>query len=221
MSGIKRYELSGGSEFIWAVPLSGMGHVADEQPLPYIQKHGIELTPRFGGEELNSKLGLSSVPMPYGYLASGWPFLQRIFNIPRRRMNIYWRNIFKDLSHKDGFFHFLEQLKYSETENGFFGKSPLLHYTREFKINQNSIEIFDKIDFKENLHFLEFYLCPWAEFKTHHINFRCLITPSLEVNYSYTISSSTGLAILHAHKLLNVKFKKGESVSWSYTYHIL
>jgi hypothetical protein len=220
MSGIRRRQLANGTDVIWAVPLSGMGHTADEQPLPYLHWRGEELTPRYGGEESLPGSSIKSLPLPYGFLASTWPWRQRIFNLPRRRINIYWRNIFRDATRKDRLFHFIEQLKYSETEEGFIGNSPSLSYQRTFTLEDNLIIVNDTIIFKDRLHFSELYLCPWAEFQKDNHSPRCRIQPSLIPNHSHSINSSTGSAHWRAHKLLNIQYDKGDHVEWNYTYSI-
>lgn len=220
MSALKRHQLPNGTDVVWAVPLSGMGHTADEQPLPYLHRCGIELTPRYGGEESQPESGLKSLPIPYGFLSTGWPWRQRLFNLPRRRINIYWRNIFRDATRKDRLFHFIEQLKYRETKQGFIGNSPSLSYERTFRLENNSIIVNDTITFKDRLHFSELYLCPWAEFQNDNHGPRCHINPSLAPNHSHPISSSTGSANWRAHKLLNIQYDKGDHVDWNYTYSI-
>lgn len=220
MSGIQRRQLADGTEVIWAVPLSGMGHVADEQPLPYLQQNGVELTPRFGGEEDLEESGATSLPLPYGFLATHWPWRQRLFNLPRRRINIYWRNIFRDATRKDRLFHFIEQLQYRESDDGFIGQSPLLSYQRSFILRGNTIEVNDTLQFKDRLRFSDLYLCPWAEFQTSESRTKCHIQPSLAPNQSRVIKSSTGTANWHAHKLTNIQFDKGDQVNWGYIYEL-
>jgi len=220
MSGIQKRQLADGTDVVWTVPLSGMGHVADEQPLPYLQRHGVELTPRFGGEEQNPQSGLTSLPLPYGYLANPWPWRQRLFNLPRRRINIYWRNIFKDATRSDRLFHFLTQLNFCETRDGFQGSSPSLIYQRAFTLGGNTIEVNDTIEFKENLHFAELYLCPWAELQTDEANDNCRIKTSMRANHSFSIDSSTGTANWNAHKVVAAKYKKGDRLNWAYSYQI-
>lgn len=220
MSGIQRCRLPDGTNVVWAVPLSGMGHVADEQPLPYIQRRGVELTPRFGGEEQQRESGLTSLPVPYGYLAGRWPWRQRIFNFPRRRINIYWRNIFKDATRKDRLFHFIEQLEFIPTSHGFAGSSPLLKYRRSFQIGTNCIDVSDVIEFREDLHFAELYLCPWADFQTIDSSTKCHIQPTITANYFKPIKSSTGAACWHAHKVLDAKYRRGDRLTWEYKYLI-
>ena len=220
MSGIQRRQLPNGTDVVWAVPLSGMGHTADEQPLPYLHWRGMGLTPRFGGEESLAESGIKSLPLPYGFLSASWPWRQRLFNLPRRRINIYWRNIFKDATRKDRLFHFIEQLKYRETKQGFIGVSPSLSYERTFILQNNSIIVNDTITFKDRLHFSELYLCPWAEFQNDNHNPKCRIQPSLAPNHSNPISSSTGSGHWRAHKLLNIQYDKGDYVDWNYIYSI-
>lgn len=220
MSGIQRRKLANGADVVWAVPLSGMGHIADEQPLPYVNCRGVELTPRFGGEESLVESGCESLPLPYGFLASAWPWRQRLFNLPRRRINIYWRNVFRDASRQNGLFHFIEQLKYSEIKQGFVGDCPSLRYQRTFTLENNTIVVNDTLGFKARMHFSELYLCPWAEFQSENDSPECRIKPSLLPNYSRLIKSSTGSAHWRAHKLVNIQYDRGEHIEWSYTYGI-
>ncbi len=220
MSGIQRRRLADGTDVIWAVPLSGMGHVADEQPQPYLHRCGMELTPRFGGEELHKESGITSLPLPYGYLSTQWPWRQRLFNLQRRRINIYWKNIFRDFTRTNRFFHFLEQLDFSETTQGFVGTSPTLIFQRTFEINENSIDVIDTIEFKLDLQFSELYLCPWAELKEPDSITRCRIKPTLTENHTHTIQSATGAAYWHAYKVSDTKYKKGDRMSWAYNYQI-
>ena len=220
MSGIQRRQLADGTDVIWTVPLSGMGHVADEQPQPYLQRHGVELTPRFGGEEHLLESGPLSLPLPYGFLATQWPWRQRLFNLPRRRINIYWRNIFKDATRKDRLFHFVDQLKYREINDGFVGESPSLSFERKFSLGTNTLEVSDTLIFKDRLHFSELYLCPWAGFMERQASTTCCIQPSLAPNYTRPIKSSTGTALWHAHRLSNAHFDKGDHVDWNYSYKI-
>lgn len=220
MSGIHRRQLSDGTDIVWTVPLSGMGHVADEQPLPYLQRHGIELTPRYGGEEQNLQSGLLSLPLPYGYVASGWPWRQRLFNLTRRRINIYWRNFLKDFNHNDGLFHLLEQLDYHETKDGFHGYSPCLTFQRTFVFYSNGIDVRDRLNFKCNIHFSELHLCPWVDFVYPAQKKFLSIKPTMPANYQKQIKSSTGIAVLNFHTTSDVTFLKGDSCSWDISYRL-
>jgi len=105
---IKIHQLASKSAVaIWAVPLSGFGHTADEQPMPYIQINSQEVTPRFGGEERFTICGMTSLPLPYGKLGQRWPISHALHNFSRRKANIYWRNIFKTKNRKDKMFFLL------------------------------------------------------------------------------------------------------------------
>jgi len=115
---IFQHKLDGGASVIWAVPLSGYGHIADEQPLPYIHYKGNELTPRFGGEEGQAGCGLHTTGLPWGTLKNRWPLSQRIFNTFRRNINIYWRNIFVSRCRAENFFIFLNNLAISRHHKG-------------------------------------------------------------------------------------------------------
>lgn len=220
MSGIHRKQLSNGVQVIWATPLSGFGHIADEQPLPYLHCSNLELTPRFGGEEKFKSSGINSLPVPYGRLMGRWPWKQRLFNLLRRRINIYWRNILQHRTRSDKMFYFIEQLDFQETIDGFIGRSPMLDFSRSFSLKENTIKVNDILIFNMDITFDEFYLCPWAELEMSRSDIYCQITPSLPGNYKFPIQSSSGNAIWHAHKMYNVKFNKNEELSWNYLYQI-
>lgn len=208
----------GSCDAIWAVPLSGYGHVADEQPLPYIHCGDLALTPRFGGEEDSDTTGIASLPLPYGKLAGAWPLSQRLFNLPRRRVNVYWRNIFKSFTRADGTFYFAEQLYYSGESDGFVGKSPLLSFERNFIVEENSLLVSDQITARRNIHFAYLLCCPWAEFGDERTRAQCTIEPSLEPNRVLTIESSTGSAYLHAHHRESVHLRPGDTMHWRVRY---
>lgn len=220
MSKIIKNKLSNGVEIIWAVPLSGFGHVADEQPLPYLHINNNELTPRFGGEEANVESALPSLPLPFGKLSEDWPIRQKIFNASRKKVNIYWRNIFKSFCRRDRVFYFAEQLNYLSIKNGFLGESPVLSFKRTFQIKNNSIFVEDKIIFKVDIKFEEFFLCPWAEFPREKSFMVCFISSSLPVNYTKTIKSSSGQALWHANRVNDVFYKKGDIITWNYLYQV-
>lgn len=206
---------------IWAVPLSGFGHVADEQPMPYIQRDGQSLTPRFGGEEDCDATGLASLPIPYGKLRSPWPYAQRLFNFPRRRANIYWRLAFRSRSRADGMFFFAEQLNYNSTLEGFRGRSPVFSFSRRFIADGREIVVMDELCVKRSISFEYLLLCPWAEFEDRKIHNVCQIVPSLPANHALTIQSSTGTAVLRAHRLDNVTLDAGEMWAWHVRYKLL
>lgn len=220
MIGIHKKQLSNGVQVIWSTPLSGFGHIADEQPLPYLHSNNIELTPRFGGEEQCESSGIDSIPLPYGKLTNTWPWRQRLFNLLRRRVNIYWRNILQSRCRSDRYFYIIEQLKFKEVIDGFVGYSPVLDFYRSFVFQDNEIIVNDKIIFNMTVAFDEFYACPWAEFDSYNSEMYCQITPSLIGNYRFPIQSSSGNAIWHAHKMNNVQFNKGEILSWNYQYQV-
>jgi hypothetical protein len=219
-SGIQRRQLANGTEVVWATPLSGFGHVADEQPLPYLQRAGTELSPRFGGEESDSRCNIASLPMPYGRLATPWPWEQRLFNISRRRVNVYWRNVARSMCRDDLMFFFIEQLKYRATESGFAGVCPLLSYRRNFAINHNTVVVVDAITFKRSMRFNHIFLCPWVDFLKNDSSIRCTIEPSLSPNYKKEIKSSTGTSSWNAKKILNPQFEAGQTLVWKYIYRV-
>ncbi|MEZ8382415.1 hypothetical protein AB6C98_01645 [Vibrio splendidus] len=205
-----------GAEVVWSVPLSGFGHVADEQPLPYIHFNGTELTPRYGGEEALSASSIESLPLPYGKLKKNWPIQQRLFNLTRKKINIYWRNIFTTLCRNDKMFYFLEQQKFNGNQQGFVGGSPLLVFSRSFHFSDNSITVSDKIIFLKSIEFKYLHISPYVEFSDSC----CEIRTSRNVNNYEDMSSSTGKAIWKSQLLHNVKFNAGEEISWQYLYQI-
>ncbi|EOX4279486.1 hypothetical protein ACPF34_002541 [Vibrio cholerae] len=209
-------KLKCGAELIWSIPLSGFGHVADEQPLPYIHYKGLELTPRYGGEEIQPESSIESLPLPYGKLKNSWPFKQRLFNFTRRKVNIYWRNIFTSFSNKDMMFYLLEQLKFTGDKNGFVGVSPMLVFSRVITPFDDSIIVKDKISFLKEIEFEYFHFSPYAEL----LNSTCEIQTSRVVNNQKEISSSTGKAVWRSELVKDIKFKAGEEIEWQYLYQI-
>jgi hypothetical protein len=205
-----------GAEVIWSIPLSGFGHVADEQPLPYIHHNGIELTPRYGGEEALTASSIESLPLPYGKLKESWPFKQKTFNLIRKKINIYWRNIFATFCRNDKMFYFLEQLKFTGNDRGFVGASPLLIFSREIIISDNGLIVNDKISVLKAIEFEYFHISPYAELP----NTLCEIQVSRNINNEKQISSSTGKAIWKSELMKNVKFNAGEEIKWQYLYQI-
>ncbi|NOH45056.1 hypothetical protein F0259_14750 [Vibrio cyclitrophicus] len=213
---VYKEKLKCGAEVIWSVPLSGFAHVADEQPLPYIHCNGVELTPRFGGEEALTASSVESLPLPYGKLKKNWPIKQRLFNLTRKKINIYWRNIFATFCRNDKIFYFLEQQKFTGNKGGFVGVSPLLVFSREFKFADNRIIVNDKITFLKNIEFEYFHISPYAELSTSF----CEIKANQDINNEKQISSSTGKAVWKSKLLNNVKFNAGEEITWQYLYQI-
>lgn len=208
-------ELDNGAEAVWAVPLSGYGHVADEQPLPYIHYHGKELTPRFGGEESRYESSIASLPLPYGKLGDNWPIKQRLFNMSRKRMNIYWRNLFNSFCNREGNFYLLEQLLFRPIENGFIGKSPLFTFKREFLI-EDTIAVNDTLIAHADINFAHFHFAPYAQIPDS----LCLIKTNHSTNFEKVIASSTGSAVWRSDMQKNVKFKSGDVLTWQYLYQI-
>jgi len=149
-------KLANGAQVMWSLPTGGFGHAADEQPLPYIRYKGKSLTPRYGGDESIMQAGYESIPLPSFRLVDGWPLSQKIFNLFRRRINIYWRNLFATLCRPDNKFLFSEQLNYKAIEEGFYGFSPLVSHIRQFEFAKNQISIIDIIEFKVSMRIDEF-----------------------------------------------------------------
>lgn len=218
---IIKIKLSESIQGFWAVPLSGYGHTADEQPMPYLENEGIALTPRFGGEENKTESNNESLPLPKGKLKTKWPLAQRIFNLFRRRINIYWRNVFKTHTRIDKQFLFIEQLNYQEIKNGFKGECPLVTFVRTFEIEETVLIVKDIITFKKNVEFTEFEyaMTPILRCnakKTTHID----SDVDVEQNHVYPIQSSTGLAEMKSKKLENTIFKKGQLLEVRFRYKV-
>ncbi|TDM56046.1 hypothetical protein [Aliivibrio fischeri] len=212
---VYKEKLKCGAEVIWSVPLSGFGHVADEQPLPYIHFNGIELTPRYGAEEALIPSSIQSLPLPYGKLKKNWPIQQRLFNLTRKKINIYWRNLFKTFCRKDKMFYFLEQLQYKSIIDGFVGESPLIKYTRKFEIGTDWVIVRDRVFFKKKMEFDYCHISPICFFEDcKNID----IIVSLQTNYKKEVSSSTGKAICLSKKNENITFKNNEVLMWEYKY---
>ncbi len=209
-------KLGGGATVIWATPLSGYGHIADEQPLPYIHYKGNELTPRFGGEEGQVGSEPHTVGLPWGVLKNKWPLKQRIFNIFRKNINIYWRNIFVSRCKVDDFFYFLEQLEYKPSLQGFTGECPLIHFERKFFIEGASVQVEDTIVFKRSVSFEVFYPVNIPLFDSSLIKF----TSKKSLIKKGNQCSSAGEAVMHVLKKNNTKFKKGSTLIYQYKYEI-
>lgn len=197
--------LANGAEVIFAVPTGGYGHIADEQPFPFILHNGIVLTPRYGGEESFEVSGVNSLPLPRGIIER-WPLKQTFFNILRRRVNIYWKNIVRSFNSEKPNFYFSNQLDYCQTKNGFIGYSPIVTFQREVIIQKNTLIIKDAIQFKVNIYFQEFDYahCPML------VN--TVLKPKSDVlfNKIRTYSSSTGEFELKSKVLKQVQFKRDD-----------
>jgi len=205
-----------GAEVVWSIPLSGFGHIADEQPLPYIHHNGLELTPRYGGEEALTASSVESLPLPYGKLKKSWPLKQKIFNLTRKKINIYWRNIFSTFCRNDKVFYFLEQMKFSGNDMGFVGFSPLLIFSREIIADGDSLIINDKLSVVREIEFEYLHISPYAELPDS----LCDIKVTQHINNEKSISSSTGKATWKSKLLNDVKLNAGEEIKWQYHYQI-
>lgn len=199
-------------EAIWATPLSGYGHISDEQPLPYIHMSGKEMTPRFGGENVS----LKDLPLPYGVISSNWPLKQRIFNLFRKRINIYWRELFKSFTRKDNLFSLYQQCNFYQTSTGFKGVSPVVEFERIFTFSDYRIDIIDTLTFLTKMDFSEFIYCNFSE----NIESLIKITSSENLNFTSSFTSSTGEAHIKGVKLENISFLSGESLQCHLQYHL-
>jgi hypothetical protein len=219
---VKRFKLSKGIEGFWSVPTSGYGHTADEQPLPYMELGGVPLTPRFGGEEAFETSNNDSLPLPYGFLRDEWPIKQKIFNLFRRRINIYWRNLFKSRCRVDKKFLFIEQMNFEAMNFGFVGESPVARFERAFQINKTSIIVHDKIVLKQKISFQEFVVLsiPTLCCEQKKKILKAHILDSFEGASSRTkkIQSSTGWADVTEMFYKQKIFRKNDVLNISYQY---
>ena len=216
MNEIKKIKYHNEIEGFWAVPTSGFGHLCDEQPLPYLRRKDQDLTPRLGGEINANNYSERIIPLPYGKLSGSWPKKQKFFNFTRRKINIYWKNIFKSRCNKERIFYFYDQLNYKGFKNGFEGKCPILTMKRIFQIEEKRILVKDIINFKENLEFNYFHLNPYIFFKSKKEFVK--ISTSNNTNYQESFKSSTGEGVFSSYLIKNCKFKKSEIIRYSYEY---
>ena len=208
---------------VWAVPTSGYGHVADEQPLPFITESGEELTPRLGGEP--NQCPAEAIGLPWGKLAHAWPWRQRIHNWPRRALNRYWREIFQTRNRSDGRFLFWEQLNYCRRPDGFHGDSPMVMHRRAFKVAASHVEVLDELTFKQSVHFEQLVLLAlplhqdwcvgrpsrrWVEFDESALPGRWV---------QRGIVTSTGSALLWCRTAEDIRYESGHSVLIRYCYY--
>ncbi len=217
MNQIKKFHIEKNkTEGFWAIPTSGYGHLCDEQPLPYLRNNYGDLTPRLGGENNENNYSSEIIPLPYGKLTNKWPIIQRIFNINRRKINIYWRNIYKSRCNPERIFFFYDQLNYKPIENGFKGESPLVFIKRIFSVSKIDILIEDKIIFKENIKFDYFHLNSYLDLQNEYIR----IETTYDCNFFKRFKSSTGNAVFRSFIKRNCKFNKNQTIKYKYRYQI-
>ena len=218
MNPIKKISLSKFSiEGFWAIPTSGYGNVCDEQPLPYLRNKYGDLTPRLGGEINENNYSPEIVPLPHGKLTKKWPISQRFFNLNRRKINLYWKNIFKSKCNRKKIFLFFEQLNFRYVKNGFQGDCPLLIMKRFFNISNCNIIVEDEINFKEKIEFDYFHINPFIEIEKNNL----LIETSYKCNFKKNFKSSTGVGTFRSYLIKNCIFKKNESIKYNYKYNII
>lgn len=221
---IRLTHLAPDNSVLWAVPLSGYGHVADEQPLPYLHLAGDEATPRFGGEASQAGCGLDSVGLPQGKLAEPWPWRQRLFNLPRRNVNQYWRNLTQSRCRSGGTFHLLEQLRFRAQGNGFVGNCPLLTFDRQFELTLGRITVIDTLLFRRPLSFAWFapvvipLFADWTVTAAPITGERYLLTEGFRLEATGKQRSAAGQALLWQEMLRGVRFRRGDRLSRCYHY---
>ena len=204
------------TEGFWAIPTSGYGHICDEQPLPYLRNNYGDLTPRLGGENNENNYSSEIIPLPYGKLKNKWPTIQRIFNINRRKINIYWRYIYKSRCNSERIFFFYDQLNYKSIKNGFKGECPLVFFKRIFSVTKIDIIIQDEILFKKNIEFEYFHFNSYLDLQSKNIR----IETTYECNFLKRFKSSTGNGVFRSFIKRDCIFKKNQIIKYKYRYQI-
>lgn len=213
--------LSPRSTVVWAVPTSGYGHAADEQPLPFISVDGYELTPRFGGEPGQAGTDRSLLGLPFGVLAQSWPWRQRCFNLPRRRMNLYWREMFRSRTPPDKSLLFVDQLSFRPSPHGFEGSSPILFFRRTFTGGDHHLTVYDRVEFRMALHFACFSPVVLPLFDDWCVNqpgARWLDAPGIMLQRQGVQSSAAGLANVWTESIPDLEVRAGHVIKRRYTY---
>lgn len=213
--------LSPQSVAVWAVPTSGYGHAADEQPLPFISVDGEELTPRFGGESGQTGTDRSLLGLPWGVLGQAWPWHQRWFNLPRRRVNLYWREVFRSRTPSDGRLLFADQLAFQAIPNGFEGTSPILAFRRTFACGVDHVSVTDHVTFRVALRFGVFSPVVLPLFDDWGVNqpgARWVDAPGISLQREGLQASAAGLASVWAEVIPDLHVCAGQVMARRYTY---
>lgn len=224
MSGLLRHTPCADVDVVWAIPTSGYGHLADEQPLPYIHCAGFELTPRFGGEASWPECAPQTLGMPWGILKQPWPIAQRLFNFPRRSVNLYWREFRRSRNDKNGQFLFLNQLDYKRLDEGFLGRSPVVKFRRHFMVEARRVAVHDLIDVLSTLHFKEFSPLVIPLFANWTVNEPSPFWLEVEAGAGRLQpfgrqSSAAGPAVLWRLTHGEITLHAGQRIEHRYTYH--
>ena len=220
MQDLSFFRLNNFVEGFWALPTSGFGNICDEQPLPYFKYKNIDISPRLGGELGQNNYDEKIIPLPYGKLKNVWPIKQRLFNLNRKRTNLYWKKFFENRCPKNKLFTFNSQLNFYFKNMDIYGYSPLINFIREFKIKENSLKVIDKIKFKKNLDFDYFIINPLIRLNLNEPDLMRIKT-SLKHNMMINFRSSTGDAIYTSHRMNNCKFKKGNEIHTEIFYRFI
>lgn len=218
---IAHHRIDSRTDVIWATPTSGYAHLADEQPLPYIYRNGFPLTPMFGGEGSQAECGCEVLGLPFGTLAQPWHVAQRIFNFPRRSINLYWRNIFKTRCRSDRKFYFYEQLDYETASAGYRGHCPLLQFDRYFEMTDGCIHIEDRTRFSENVGFSVFTCAViplFEDWGLGDLEPKSLKYHGGELRCTGVQRSAAGMAVVWTESMSDVEFVAGFELMRSYTY---
>lgn len=211
-----------GVEVLWAVPTSGYGHVADEQALPRILDQGLELTPSMSGDPTQCPPDI--IGLPHGKLNQAWPMRQRLFNLPRRSVNLYWREAFQSRCRSDGHFRFWEQLDFQAVPGGFRGRSPVAKFDRQFRLSTRSLIVDDVIEFRSALRFSEFSLLNLPLFDDWTLQVPSARWVKVESDVAgewsnHRFSSSTGRAALWCLRTFEAGYDRGQVIRSRCTYH--
>lgn len=213
---IEKIVLNNGAEIIWLCPTGGMGHTADEQPLPFIKFKGNDLTPRYGGEETIPACSNNSLPLPRGINIDTISISHTLYLMFKRRINIYWRNIFSPIQ-KERSFVIFNNFKFMKIDNGFVGDCPIIHFERVFEVSGNLILVKDKILFKKKVFFSEFDYAHCSKFQDCD---SLKITSNIEFNEFSKGVSSSGDFITFFHRLNNISFCKGDILTSEIEYMV-
>ncbi|NBD19545.1 hypothetical protein GTZ97_02505 [Aquabacterium fontiphilum] len=205
----------------WATPTSGYGHVADEQPLPFLTADGLELTPRFGGEPGQPGTERAQLGLPYGVLDQAWPLRQRLFNWPRRRVNLYWRELFRTRTPADGRLLILDQLSFRSTPDGFEGASPILAFRRAISGGPDHLTVVDHLSFRTALRFARFapVVVPlFDDWGVNQSDARWLDAPGISLVRQGVQCSAAGVSTVWAEVIPEFHVDAGQTVTRRYTY---
>lgn len=221
---ISHHQVADCTNVVWATPTSGFGHLSDEQPLPYIHHQGVAITPMVGGDASLPDCGPATLGLPFGLLSQQWPVAQRLFNLTRRPINLYWRNVFKSRCSSDQLFYLHQQLHFTATPSGFRGACPLMQFERSFAVTAGRVHVTDILLFRKTLKFERFALVVLPLFSEWRINGKTLPvleTTGFELQPSGLQRSAAGTATLWLEQMSQKTFVAGDLLQREYSYRWL